>query len=297
MEDSVALAFLVTLIAGLCTGLGSLVAFFYRRPDHRLLSVSLGFSAGVMVYISFVSILPTAADLLSGENGRSGPALAALGFFGGIGIMALVERLLPTVLHHPEQEVAGLTHGSVGVGRADPQSAPSDASGVQLPGRPQAIGLTDPLVRARIMRTGLLMAVAIGLHNLPEGFATFLATLSEPTLGIALAVAVAIHNVPEGIAVSVPIYYATGSRLRALAYSFASGVAEPVGALIGFLLLRPYVTDTSLGIVFAALAGIMVYISFDEVLPAARDYGKHTLSMVGLFAGMAVMAGSLLLLA
>lgn len=288
MNSPDTVAFLVTLLAGLCTGLGSLVAFFYRRPDPRLLSLSLGFSAGVMIYVSFASILPTAHGLLSAEHpGKAGAAFAAAGFFGGVLLMAAVERLLPSVLQHPEQEVADLTHPIGG----------TPATGVLLPGRPAGVGLADPVVKRRIMRTGLLMALAIGLHNLPEGFATFLAFLAEPALGVALAVAIAIHNIPEGIAVSVPIYYATGSRLRALGFSFASGLAEPVGALIGFLLLRPYVTDTSLGIVFASLAGIMVYISIDEVLPTAREYGRHALSMVGLFTGMAVMAISLVLLA
>ena len=143
------------------------------------------------------------------------------------------------------------------------------------------------------MRTGLFTALAITIHNFPEGMATFVSALQEPTIAIPIAVAIAIHNIPEGIAVSVPIYYATGNRKKAFWYSFASGLSEPLGAVIGYLILMPFINDTVNGFLFAAVAGIMVFISFDELLPAAREYGEHHLSIYGLCAGMAVMALSL----
>jgi ZIP family zinc transporter len=146
------------------------------------------------------------------------------------------------------------------------------------------------------MRVGVMTALAIGIHNFPEGLATFISALHDPSLGLAIAIAIAIHNIPEGIAVSVPVYYATNDRKRAFFWSFISGLAEPVGAVIGYLILLPFMSPLVMGVLFGLVAGIMVFISIDELLPAARDYGEHHLSVYGLVAGMAVMATSLLLL-
>ena len=152
------------------------------------------------------------------------------------------------------------------------------------------------------MRMGLFTALAIGIHNFPEGLATFLAVLQDPSLGLAIAIAIALHNIPEGISVSVPIYYATGNRRRAFLYSVASGLSEPVGAVIGYLLLSAFLGSAgefpseAVGIMFGAVAGIMVYISLDELLPTSRAYGKGHDTLFGLVGGMAVMALSLLLL-
>jgi ZIP family zinc transporter len=154
---------------------------------------------------------------------------------------------------------------------------------------------SEKFKRKKLMRTGLFSALVIGIHNFPEGLATFTAALSEPTLAIAIAVAIAIHNIPEGIAVSVPVYYATGNRKRAFLLSFLSGLSEPVGAVIGYLVLMPFMNQVTFGILFAAVAGIMVFISIDELLPAAREYGEAHLSIYGVISGMAVMALSLLL--
>ncbi len=148
--------------------------------------------------------------------------------------------------------------------------------------------------RKKLARMGLMTALAIGIHNFPEGLATFIAALSDPSLGIAIAVAIAIHNIPEGIAVSVPVYYATGSRKRAFWLSFTSGLAEPIGALVGYLVLMPFLSPVMFGLLFAIVAGIMVFISLDELLPAAEEYGEHHYSIYGLIGGMAVMALSLL---
>ncbi|MEW6711839.1 MAG: zinc transporter ZupT, partial [Candidatus Riflebacteria bacterium] len=154
-------------------------------------------------------------------------------------------------------------------------------------------GKGDP----RLMRMGIFTAMAIGIHNFPEGLATFLSALNDPTIGISIAVAIAIHNIPEGISVSIPIYYATGSRRKAFWYSFLSGVSEPIGAIIGYVILISFFNETMFGVIFAGVAGIMVYISLDELLPAAEKYGEHHLSIYGTVLGMAVMAISLVLFA
>lgn len=145
------------------------------------------------------------------------------------------------------------------------------------------------------MRTGILTAAAIAIHNFPEGVATFVSSLQQPTIAIPIVVAIAIHNIPEGISVSVPIFYATGSRKKAFLYSFLSGLSEPLGAVVAYLVLRPYLSETLFGIAFAVVAGIMVFISFDELLPSAEAYGEHHLCIYGLLTGMGVMAVSLLL--
>ena len=147
----------------------------------------------------------------------------------------------------------------------------------------------------KLMRMGVFTALAIGIHNFPEGLATFVSALQEPSVALPIVVAIAIHNIPEGIAVSVPIYQATGSKCKAFNYSFLSGLAEPLGALIGWLILLPIMNDIVYGVIFAGVAGIMVFISFDELLPAAQEYGEHHLSLYGLISGMGVMAVSLLL--
>jgi ZIP family zinc transporter len=148
---------------------------------------------------------------------------------------------------------------------------------------------------SRLMRTGMFSAIAIAIHNFPEGLATFLSAVKDPALGVPIAVAIAVHNIPEGIAVSIPIFYATGKRRKAFLLSFSSGLAEPVGAVIGYFILMQFMSDVIFGVVFASVAGIMVFISLDELLPGAREYGEHHLAIYGLIAGMVVMAFSLLM--
>ncbi len=260
-------AFALTLIAGLSTGIGGAIAFFTKKTDTRSLSVALGFSAGVMIYVSFVEILNKSRESLSAVYGQNtGEWINIAAFFAGIGFMALIDALIPSVENpheiHTVEEMSGK--------------------------KPQK----DP----RLLRTGVLMALAIAIHNFPEGLATFMAAMADPKLGISIAVAIAIHNIPEGISVSVPIFYATGSRKAAFLGSFLSGLAEPVGALIGIALFSVFLPEHLFGIVFAAVAGIMIYISFDELLPASRQYGKHHHAIGGLVAGMALMAVSLAIL-
>lgn len=266
MEFTVVLnAFLLTLFAGLSTGIGSALAFFTKKTNTKFLSISLGFSAGVMIYVSFVEILPKANVSLSAVLGdKQGSWLTAISFFAGIMFIALIDKLIPSGENPHEVK------------------------------RIEDMEKKDS--KTKLMRMGMFTALAIGIHNFPEGLATFTAALNDPELGLAIAIAIAIHNIPEGIAVSVPIYYATGSRKKAFTLSFLSGLSEPIGALIGYAILMPFMSDTTFGILFAAVAGIMVFISLDELLPAAREYGEHHLSIYGLIIGMAVMAISLLLL-
>ncbi len=264
---SVLFAFGLTLFAGLATGIGSIIAFFGRGTNKTFLSVALGFSAGVMIYVSMIEIFFKAKASLVGELGpRAGYLWTVVAFFGGIALIALIDKLIPSE-ENPHE--------------------------VHTPEAMTDVSAKDDF--RKLHRTGLFVALAIGIHNFPEGLATFIAALSDPALGLAIAVAIAIHNIPEGISVSVPIYYATGSRTKAFTYSFLSGLAEPVGALLGYVILRPFITPVFFGVIFAGVAGIMVYISFDELLPAAREYGKHHHAIAGLIAGMAVMAVSLLL--
>jgi ZIP family zinc transporter len=270
MDDPVLFAFSLTLLAGLATGVGSAIAFFARRTDYRFLAVAMGFSAGVMLYVSFMEILPKAERSLAEVSPDWSGWITVGAFFLGILLIGLIDALIPTPENPHEVRAAGeLRQVREGDGGSD---------------------------RRHLLRLGLFTALALGIHNFPEGFATFLAALEDPALGIAVAVAVALHNIPEGISVSVPVYFASGSRRKAFALSFLSGLAEPVGALVGYAVLRAVFTEALMGVTFAAVAGIMVYISLDELLPAARAYGRRHDALYGLVGGMAVMALSLLLL-
>lgn len=247
-------AFLMTLIAGLATGIGAGLAFFTKKENAFFLSASLGFSAGVMLYVSFMEILPSAAELLQSRY----HFLLPVGFFIGMLLIAFIDMMVPKdenphEFFHTSQELKHLR-------------------------------------RSKLLRIGLMAACAVAIHNFPEGFATFISLMQDKTIGISVVIAIALHNIPEGIAVSMPIYYATHSRKKAFWYSFASGFAEPIGAAIGYLILRPFLSQEVLATVFAATAGIMVYISLDELLPAAREYGKNHLTIWGTIIGMMFMA-------
>jgi ZIP family zinc transporter len=267
LEENVLIAFGLTLFAGLATGIGSALAFFAKRTNTKFLSLALGFSAGVMIYVSFVEIFIKARDALVETYGLTkGTWLTVAAFFGGILLIGIIDKLVPSFEN------------------------PHEIRGVEEMGSEQ---VNDK--NRKLLRMGMFTALAIAIHNFPEGLATFAAALSDPALGLSIAVAIAIHNIPEGISVSVPIYYATGSKKKAFFYSFLSGVAEPVGALIGYFILLNFFSDVVFGILFAGVAGIMVFISLDELLPSAQKYGEHHLSIYGLILGMAVMALSLLL--
>lgn len=262
---SVAIAFGMTLLAGLSTGIGGLIGVAKRKPDDKFMAAALGLSAGVMIYVSFVEIMPKAFDELAVAWGDSQGAWATvLAFFAGVGLIAVIDRFVPAEINPHEP---GTLEGSAGKKRQN-----------------------------RMMKAGVLTAVALALHNFPEGFATFIAALEDPAVAVPIVVAIAIHNIPEGIAVAVPLREATGSRKKALGWATASGLAEPAGALVGALLLWPVMGPVTMGLSFAVVAGIMVFVSLDELLPTAEATGEHHHAMYGMVAGMAIMAVSLLVL-
>ncbi|WP_319559224.1 zinc transporter ZupT [Marispirochaeta sp.] len=267
METSTVLfAFGLTLFAGLSTGIGSALAFFSSKTNTRFLSAALGFSAGVMIYVSFLEIVPKALEALTVALGATkGHWATTLAFFGGIAVASFIDKLVP-----------GFEN-------------PHEARGIE------EMQENDAARKNALMRMGVLSAVAIAIHNFPEGIATFISALKDPATGISIAVAIAIHNIPEGIAVSVPVYYATGSKRKAFCLSFLSGLSEPAGAALGFFILLPFLNDLVFGILFASVAGIMVFISLDELLPTAEKYGEHHIAIYGVTSGMAVMAFSLML--
>lgn len=266
-SSDIIFAFLLTLFAGLSTGIGSTLALLTKKTSTVFLSISLGFSAGVMLYVSFADILVEANETLKVSIGPiTGAWVAAGAFFFGILFIAVIDKIIPETENphevHTVEEMDGKSEEH----------------------------------KSKLMRMGLFTALALAIHNFPEGLATFMAALGDPVRGVSIAIAIALHNIPEGIAVAVPVFYATGSRKKAFKLSLLSGLAEPLGAMIGFLILYRFLNDAVFGIVFAFVAGIMVYISLDELLPAAKEYGDHHISIYGLVAGMAVMALSVLLL-
>ncbi len=263
--ENLIFAFGLTLFAGLSTGIGGLMAFFSKKFNPKFLAGSLGFSAGVMIYISLVEIFAKAKDSLTLAHGvKTGNIYTVIAFFAGIALIAVIDKLIPSA-ENPH-EIKNIDETNI-----------------------------DQAKHRKLLRMGLFSALAIAIHNFPEGLATFIAALTEPALGISIAVAIAIHNIPEGIAVSVPIYYATKNRGKAFWSSLTSGLAEPIGAIIGYFILRTIFNESTFGVIFAGVAGIMVYISLDELLPTAEEYGEHHVAIGGLIAGMAIMATSLLL--
>ncbi|CAM3960579.1 zinc transporter ZupT [Mesobacillus zeae] len=264
MDEGILLAFGLTLMAGLATGIGSLLAFFTSTTNKKFLSLALGFSAGVMIYVSMIEIFAKAKTALVDAMGvQLGNWMTVGGFFAGMLLIALIDKFIPK------------------------NSNPHEIKTVEE--------MNGPHEDAQLLKMGTFTALAIGIHNFPEGIATFTSALQDPALGMAIAIAIAIHNIPEGIAVSVPIYFATGDRKRAFKLSFLSGLAEPIGALVAYLFLMPFLNDIMFGFIFAAVAGIMVFISLDELLPAAKKYDESHMSIYGVVAGMALMALSLLL--
>lgn len=249
MQANVAIALVLTTLAGLSTTIGSFLGLMVKKPGPRFMALTLGFSGGVMILVSFVELLQRGIEAVG-----FGPAHAA--FFGGMVVMFVIDVSIPHEYMAEHRDAHGPPQGD-------------------------------------LMKTGLLVALGLAIHNFPEGMATFAGALQDVSLGLAIAGAIALHNIPEGLAVSAPIYAATGSRRKALFWSFLSGVAEPAGAAVAAVLLFPFLNDAVLGLMLAAVAGIMVFISLDELVPVARSFGQEHLSIVGVGLGMAVMAASL----
>lgn len=255
---AVAIALAISLVAGLSTGLGGLIAVMKRSPGPGFLAGALGFSAGVMVYVSFVELFPEGLDYLVEAGASRAEMWAAVAFFAGIALIAFIDRFVPEDIN--------------------PHEEPHGASTQQM------------------RNVGVLTALAIAIHNFPEGFATFAVALADPVMALPIAFAIAIHNIPEGVAIAVPLREATGSKRKAAGWATLSGLAEPLGAVLGFLVLQPFLGPQTLGFTFAAIAGVMVFVSLDKLLPTAIQTGQHHTAIYGMVAGMAVMAASLLLL-
>jgi ZIP family zinc transporter len=251
-DTNIWIALLLTALAGLATTIGSLIGVAVRKPGPKLMGFMLGFSAGVMIFVSFVELLPKGVEAVGFIQGHIGFFIGLLGFF-------LIDTLVP--------------HNYLG---------DADISGKNR--------------ESRLRRTGLLIALGIGVHNFPEGMATFVGALKNFHLGIAIALAIAIHNIPEGLAVSAPVYSATGSRKKAFFWSFSSGMSEPLGAGLAALILMPILTEIVLGWMLAFVAGIMVAISVDELIPVAKSFDTEHLPFIGIISGMFIMALSLLML-
>ena len=268
--NSVLFAFLISAIAGLSTGIGGLVVLFTKVTNKKFLSACLSFSAGVMLYISFAELFFEALTSLECLKGNGMDYLVlTISFFAGIVIMALIDKYIPQ-----DDEINELLES------------------------PSKQDQTDKHEKKELKRTGISTTIAIAIHNFPEGLITFMAALYNPTLGVAIAIAIIIHNIPEGIAVAAPVFYSSGSKSRAFLFAVGTGLTEPLGALAAWVLLKDVMVenDVLFGVVFAAIAGIMVFVSIHQLLPTAHKYGKHHLVMKWLFTGMAVMALSLVLL-
>ncbi|MCL2416302.1 MAG: zinc transporter ZupT [Defluviitaleaceae bacterium] len=283
MNDTV-FAFMLTITAGLATAVGGLIVLFSKVTDKKFLSICLSFSAGVMLYVAFAEIFGEAMESLKSQyGGQQGYLIGTLAFFGGIILMAVIDRFIPHDDH--DDNVLGLMDNGNG------DTAPSDISDTPKETR-------ESQEAKELKRTGILSAIAIAIHNFPEGIMTFMAAMYDPTLGIAIAIAIIIHNIPEGIAMAAPIYYATGNRKKAFLVSVGAGLAEPLGALIAWLFIQRIFGDVGgiFGIPFAVVGGIMVFVAVHKLLPAAQKYGKHHVVMKWLFLGMGIMALSLVIL-
>ena len=242
MEGNILAALALTLLAGLATGIGSLAAYFIPKPDLRYLSLSLGFAAGVMIYVGFVDLFCSSKNVL-------GFAYANIFFLIGLILIYFLDRAVPHI--HID-------------GQVDSQCN-------------------------RLYRSGIMTTIGIAIHNLPEGMTVALVSLADLRLGVPVAIAIAIHNIPEGLACSIPLYCATSDRRKACLLSFAAGMTEPLGAIVAVVLLYPFLSDWLLAAASAMVAGIMVFLCFDELIPIANRYGSEHLTNLGIIAGFAVM--------
>ena len=320
--ENIFIALLLPLIAGLSTTIGSFIAFFLKKPSKQFISIIMGFSAGVMVLISFIELLPTGIE-------TNGLVMGLFYFFIGMIIMLIIDVTIthqygfedsieilntsngsceyeyqtPREHRHPLLRMKNNRNGNPGnpnqllIEVAVPEENPAyGLSGKHRQGYRHRHQKGVEHQRDMLQKTSILVFVGIFIHNLPEGMATFVGAVKEFELGLILMLAIALHNIPEGIAVSVPIYICTGNRKKAFLWSFLSGISEFIGAVIVALILYPFINDTILGIMLSIVAGIMIYISLDELLPVAHSFGEEHSAIIGLMIGMFVMALSIVLI-
>ena len=281
--NDILFAFLLAIFAGASTCAWAAIAFFSKQDNTKMLSAGLGFSAGVMVYLSFVELLPASIEEFNKLN-ENGEIIALFIFFVSMLACLFIDKAVPVDINPHEIEAP---------------EAYCELRSCYLKDRKlriakQALAQDNaPASNKTLRRTGILTAFAIALHNFPEGFATFASGLESIKLGVVVALAVAIHNIPEGIAVSLPIYHATGQKRKAFIFAALSGLAEPLGALVGALLILPLFGASAVAVSFALVAGVMIFISFDQLFPVAKAYASGHECLYGLIVGMAVMAFSL----
>ena len=260
MENSnVVMAMTLTVLAGVSTSIGGIIGILSPPKNKQFLGGALSLSAGVMIYVSMIEIMPHAIHLMEpDQTEQMGKIIVGVSFILGMISMVIIDKLT-----HKYTQYGHITNGKT-----------SDNS--------------------KLIRMGKITAIAIAVHNFPEGLATFTSVLADPAMGMSIAFAIAIHNIPEGIAVSAPIYYATGNKKQAFKWAFVSGISEPAAAIVGYLFLRPFLNEMVLGIVLALVAGIMVFISVDELLPTARKYSSSNIVSIFFILGISIMAVSLM---
>ena len=251
MDNNIIFALALSFLAGISTVLGAIIAFGTRKKSDKAITFALGFSAGVMICVSFTDLFPYAEQALMNSYGKFyGVVLTMFYMLSGMIFAMLIDRFIPSESH--------------------------------------VIEVNDKK-HSKLFRVGFVSMIAITLHNFPEGIATFISSYQDVKLGLSITIAIAMHNIPEGIAVAMPIYYATGSKKKAFKYTLYSGLSEPIGALLAFLLLRPFINEFLLGLIFAFVMGIMLYISFEELIPSSREYGYNNLSLYSIFLGICVI--------
>lgn len=289
-EGNFIIALLLTMIAGMSTGIGGAIIMFVKKFSPKFLCATLGFSAGVMILISLVELFQEARFSLSLEFGdKLGLLYTLISFFGGMAIIALIDNLVPKESNpHEVNSMTIQVH----------EQAVGEHKAILSFGVGEPVQTNQKVADAKsgkLFRLGILSALVIAVHNFPEGLATFISAIENPELGVSIAFAIALHNIPEGIAVAIPIYYATQRKGKAVGFATLSGVAEPLGGLLGYLVLRSVLNPALLACVLALVAGIMVYISLDELLPTAENYGEHHIAIIGVISGMVFMSAGLLI--
>ena len=285
MDEIIIFALLLTLLAGLSTTIGCVISFFVKEPSPRFISLIMGFSAGVMILISFVELLQEGIKSMGLFTGL-------LFFFVGMFIMLLIDV---SISHRYEFESLHILYEEINNHNNNNKNSVIENSKAPQKGHHQHRH-GHYRYKEKMEKTSLLVFLGIFIHNIPEGVATFVATINRVELGIILAIAIALHNIPEGIAVSVPIYASTKSRKKAFLWSFLSGISEFIGAVVIGLLFFPFIDDFFLGAMLSAVAGLMVYISLDELLPVSHSLGKEHMAILGIMLGMIVMTLSLILI-
>lgn len=255
----------LTTIVGLTMGFGSLLSYLVKRSNRKFLSLSLSFSAGIMIYTAFMAILPEGIHLLEENLGEAGYYIALLAFFGGMFLTALVEKIVHRFggHHHGFEEEHEHHHHE---------------------------HEHEHEHNHHTTNLGIMSAIAIAIHNLPEGLAVYTTGLKDISLAIPIAIGVILHNIPLSIAITMPIFYATGSRKKGFIYSLMVGLCQPLGAILGHLILSNFLNDVVHGILFALVGGIMIFISLDELLPISRKDDDHHIGIYVTILGMMIMA-------